>query len=52
MESSIRSILGLLDNAPDNLKSEDEVVINEVIENLTQIIRNKEQPSDELDTDI
>jgi len=27
-------------------------VINEVIENLTQIIRNKEQPSDELDTDI
>lgn len=27
-------------------------VINEVIENLTQIIRNKEQPSDELDIDI
>lgn len=31
MESSIRSILGLLDNAPDYLKSEDEVILQDLI---------------------
>lgn len=31
MESSIRSILGLLDNAPDNLKSDDEVILQDLI---------------------
>jgi len=31
MESSIRSILGLLDNAPDSLKSDDKVILQDLI---------------------